>query len=329
MQAEGPQQQYSHSQPQYGEQPTSDHTLAYFLDRRFSVPTMPMFGMHGNQAASPTNDAEIHHQFPLDRRMSLPMYPQMSSMSDMLHQQQTNGNNPQGTPFDMYGQDVIDFNHLSPGKQPKHVTPSTFVNAFNELLFESGQKLMAPQYAEGSYPQQQQFFFNKDNSASSDLNNAPMAEEMPEFQAATQYNNEQYSSGEFSPVSPPHPSNKAVVPTVLDRIKQGDLGKNQKFKPTESQLGTLVGVFEKNPFPSAALRNHLAEMLDIQPKQVRFWFQNRRATYKINGVYVIKPKKSKSGAPVKGGKSDDPDLAPVSSENPYFFVDASRKTAAV
>ncbi|KAI8828200.1 hypothetical protein BJ741DRAFT_514677, partial [Chytriomyces cf. hyalinus JEL632] len=60
-------------------------------------------------------------------------------------------------------------------------------------------------------------------------------------------------------------------------MKQGETGaKAQKFKPTEAQLSTLVGVFEKNPFPSAALRSHLAELLQIQPKQVRFWFQNRR-----------------------------------------------------
>ncbi|KAI8612096.1 hypothetical protein BC830DRAFT_1040701, partial [Chytriomyces sp. MP71] len=51
--------------------------------------------------------------------------------------------------------------------------------------------------------------------------------------------------------------------------------KTAKFKPTEHQLLTLISVFEKNPFPSAALRNTLSEMLRVQPKQVRFWFQNR------------------------------------------------------
>ncbi|KAI8831051.1 hypothetical protein BJ741DRAFT_514354, partial [Chytriomyces cf. hyalinus JEL632] len=50
-----------------------------------------------------------------------------------------------------------------------------------------------------------------------------------------------------------------------------------KFKPTESQLALLVGLFEKNPFPSAALRSSLADTLGVQPKQIRFWFQNRRA----------------------------------------------------
>ncbi|TPX64510.1 hypothetical protein CcCBS67573_g08385 [Chytriomyces confervae] len=140
-----------------------------------------------------------------------------------------------------------------------------------------------------------------------------------------------------SPMTHMQPQN-SLTPTVLDLMKQGETGaKAQKFKPTEAQLSTLVGVFEKNPFPSAALRSHLAEVLQIQPKQVRFWFQNRRATYKINGVYVIKPKKAsarkssdacETPAPEHASVGEhEPDLAPVSSENPYFFVERARRNS--
>ncbi|KAI8831050.1 hypothetical protein BJ741DRAFT_618004 [Chytriomyces cf. hyalinus JEL632] len=102
-------------------------------------------------------------------------------------------------------------------------------------------------------------------------------------------------------------------------------GRPTKFKPTESQLSTLVAVFEKNPFPSAALRNSLAQRLSIQERQVRFWFQNRRATYKINGVHVLKPKKAKVGSDADELEAEAAHLEPITQENPYFYVEKGRR----
>ncbi|KAI8828211.1 homeobox domain-containing protein, partial [Chytriomyces cf. hyalinus JEL632] len=53
-----------------------------------------------------------------------------------------------------------------------------------------------------------------------------------------------------------------------------------RFKATEAELPILSAVFEKNPFPSAVLRQKLADRLGLESKQIQFWFQNRRATLK-------------------------------------------------
>ncbi|KAJ3381358.1 hypothetical protein HDU80_001852 [Chytriomyces hyalinus] len=104
-----------------------------------------------------------------------------------------------------------------------------------------------------------------------------------------------------------------------------------KFRPTESQLAMLASLFEKNPFPSATLRTSLADAMGVQPKQIRFWFQNRRATYKINGIHVLKPnavvgRKTGSVASISGGvKEEELDLEPVSDENPFFYVEKARR----
>ncbi|KAJ3062344.1 hypothetical protein HDU98_001781, partial [Podochytrium sp. JEL0797] len=95
-------------------------------------------------------------------------------------------------------------------------------------------------------------------------------------------------------------------------------GKKNRFKATEAELPILSAVFEKNPFPSAILRQKLADRLGLESKQIQFWFQNRRATLKINGIHVIKPKKTK--APSASFKAK-PDLSPLTDGNPYFYVE--------
>ncbi|KAJ3031971.1 UNVERIFIED_CONTAM: hypothetical protein HDU68_009072 [Siphonaria sp. JEL0065] len=44
-----------------------------------------------------------------------------------------------------------------------------------------------------------------------------------------------------------------------------------RFKPTEAELVLLVSIFNKNPFPSAALRQKLADKMGLDIKQVQFW----------------------------------------------------------
>ncbi|KAI8845721.1 hypothetical protein BJ741DRAFT_585632 [Chytriomyces cf. hyalinus JEL632] len=118
------------------------------------------------------------------------------------------------------------------------------------------------------------------------------------------------------------PAEPTAKPTA---IKPG------KFRPTESQLAMLASLFEKNPFPSATLRTSLADAMGVQPKQIRFWFQNRRATYKINGIHVLKPnavvgRKHGAVASIAGGvKEEELDLELVSNENPFFYVEKGRR----
>ncbi|TPX66516.1 hypothetical protein CcCBS67573_g07808 [Chytriomyces confervae] len=215
-------------------------------------------------------------------------------------------------------------------QQPQHQQPP---------LFDAKSSFLEPQKALSKHAQ---FAFPAPAlvpaATIAEAEESPTLEVVPH--ALLSFSNNEARSNPTSPESPVthmQPQN-SLTPTVLDLMKQGEAGaKAQKFKPTEAQLSTLVGVFEKNPFPSAALRSHLAEVLQIQPKQVRFWFQNRRATYKINGVYVIKPKKASARkssdaceAPAPEHTSvgeHEPDLAPVSSENPYFFVERARRNS--
>ncbi|KAJ3061933.1 hypothetical protein HDU99_005388, partial [Rhizoclosmatium hyalinum] len=86
----------------------------------------------------------------------------------------------------------------------------------------------------------------------------------------------------------------------------------------DNDLKCLMAVFEKNPFPSVSLRKKLAERLGLEQKQVQFWFQNRRATLKSNGILVIKPKVG-GGMPVSVERKAE--LVSLTGERGYFYVE--------
>ncbi|KAJ3391529.1 hypothetical protein HDU80_011019, partial [Chytriomyces hyalinus] len=85
-----------------------------------------------------------------------------------------------------------------------------------------------------------------------------------------------------------------------------------RFKPTEAELVMLTAIFQKNPFPSAALRQKLADKMGLDIKQ------NRRATMKISGIHVLKPKRGNSVSLNSDKKRAS--LSPLSSDSPYFYV---------
>ncbi|KAI7852927.1 homeobox domain-containing protein, partial [Circinella umbellata] len=51
-------------------------------------------------------------------------------------------------------------------------------------------------------------------------------------------------------------------------------------RTSKMQFRILETAFEENPKPSAAKRQALAEELDMTPRGVQIWFQNRRAKAK-------------------------------------------------
>lgn len=52
--------------------------------------------------------------------------------------------------------------------------------------------------------------------------------------------------------------------------------KNQKRqRATQDQLGTLEVEFNKNPTPTAAIRDRIAEDINMTERSVQIWFQNR------------------------------------------------------
>ncbi|KAI8828198.1 Homeodomain-like protein [Chytriomyces cf. hyalinus JEL632] len=108
--------------------------------------------------------------------------------------------------------------------------------------------------------------------------------------------NLQMSMGSFLPI----PQSLSAADTLKPMKKSasqssltGDQQRRQRpprFRPTEQQLAVLASIFEKNPFPSQTVRSKIAREMGLENKQVLFWFQNRRATLKNNGIHVIKPK---------------------------------------
>ncbi|KAJ3233379.1 hypothetical protein HDU81_002312 [Chytriomyces hyalinus] len=102
------------------------------------------------------------------------------------------------------------------------------------------------------------------------------------------------------------------------RHSVADSTRPARFKPTEAELVMLTAIFQKNPFPSAALRQKLADKMGLDIKQVQFWFQNRRATMKISGIHVLKPKRGNSVS--LNGDKKRASLSPLSSDSPYFYV---------
>lgn len=58
--------------------------------------------------------------------------------------------------------------------------------------------------------------------------------------------------------------------------------KNQKRqRATQDQLTTLEMEFNKNPTPTAAVRERIAEEINMTERSVQIWFQNRRAKIKL------------------------------------------------
>ncbi|KAJ3025241.1 UNVERIFIED_CONTAM: hypothetical protein HDU68_007333 [Siphonaria sp. JEL0065] len=68
-----------------------------------------------------------------------------------------------------------------------------------------------------------------------------------------------------SPVTSP-----ANLP-VARRNSVTETSRPARFKPTEAELVLLVAIFNKNSFPSATLRQKLAEKMGLDIKQIQFW----------------------------------------------------------
>ncbi|KAJ3197025.1 hypothetical protein HDU82_001572 [Entophlyctis luteolus] len=92
--------------------------------------------------------------------------------------------------------------------------------------------------------------------------------------------------------------------------------KPPRFKATEEELKFLMSVFETNPFPNAKMRQFISKKVGMSDKQVVVWFQNKRASCKVNGIVAVKPKKGDMATVVPGN------LVQVSTENPFFFTKA-------
>ncbi|KAI8610912.1 hypothetical protein BC830DRAFT_1143627 [Chytriomyces sp. MP71] len=129
-------------------------TLSYLLDRRFSLPEVPILPL--TMPSTPIQHWQPVRMPTMNRRMSLPasnfMY--QPSMSELLHGPSPLSTSTLNDPFSLYNQPNSsealmmlpgDFTTLpsstqsSPALQSRGATPISFESAFSELLFESSQ----------------------------------------------------------------------------------------------------------------------------------------------------------------------------------------------
>ncbi|KAI8623898.1 homeobox domain-containing protein [Xylariaceae sp. FL1651] len=83
-----------------------------------------------------------------------------------------------------------------------------------------------------------------------------------------------------SATSGPNPTNTSKRPPRKSTLTQQQ--KNQKRqRATQDQLTTLEVEFNKNPTPTATVRERIAEEINMTERSVQIWFQNRRAKIKL------------------------------------------------
>ena len=94
------------------------------------------------------------------------------------------------------------------------------------------------------------------------------------------------SSDETAPssLSPSTPSPRATPPTngIRRPARKSTLTQQQKNqkrqRATQDQLITLEVEFNKNPTPTAAVRERIAQDINMTERSVQIWFQNRYAS---------------------------------------------------
>ncbi|KAF9485939.1 hypothetical protein BDN70DRAFT_365134 [Pholiota conissans] len=69
---------------------------------------------------------------------------------------------------------------------------------------------------------------------------------------------------------------RAFYPYTPNEVKH-------RKRTTSAQLKVLEGIFKNDTKPNASLRTELALQLDMTPRGVQVWFQNRRAKEKVKG----------------------------------------------
>ncbi|KAI9336541.1 hypothetical protein BDR26DRAFT_864770 [Obelidium mucronatum] len=161
------------------------------------------------------------------------------------------------------------------------------------------------------------FFYSSDETSPIDWSNMP-AISPAHFATHNQYTTTDSSATISTTSRSCSPEESCVTTAIRSTTTTGNKTKKMRFRATKQELEYLLHVFESNPFPSASQRKIISEKLKLEPKQVLFWFQNRRATLKSNGIVAVKPKKTSSGGVSSPRK--DLMLEQLSPENPYFYV---------
>lgn len=73
-----------------------------------------------------------------------------------------------------------------------------------------------------------------------------------------------------------YPETEDIVTTADQQCSDAnDSKRRRRLLPHETRI--LLTVFEQNPRPNVAVRDRLAHVLNVSPRTIQIWFQNRRA----------------------------------------------------
>ncbi|KAL5343694.1 hypothetical protein BJX70DRAFT_119217 [Aspergillus crustosus] len=92
-----------------------------------------------------------------------------------------------------------------------------------------------------------------------------------------------------SPISTPSPSTSSATTATSTSARRPQRKStltqqqknNKRQRATQDQLVTLEVEFNKNPTPTAATRERIAQEINMTERSVQIWFQNRRAKIKM------------------------------------------------
>lgn len=111
-------------------------------------------------------------------------------------------------------------------------------------------------------------------------------------------------------------------------LQQGNDGKpkTKRTRATGEALAILKREFDVNPNPNAQNRKRISDMTNLPEKNVRIWFQNRRAKFRKSGRQ--NPRTSALDMNGIGSLSltVDFDRIPLNINNNYYFLDVSSLT---
>ena len=77
-------------------------------------------------------------------------------------------------------------------------------------------------------------------------------------------------------LSPVHEGENTTTTAPSLRASRRSRAKTKRKRASPSQLAVLNRVFNQTYFPSTELRNELGKQLDMNPRTVQIWFQNKR-----------------------------------------------------
>ncbi|SCU90562.1 LAMI_0E02630g1_1 [Lachancea mirantina] len=99
--------------------------------------------------------------------------------------------------------------------------------------------------------------------------------------------------------------------------------RSKRTRATGEALNVLKREFDENPNPNAQNRKRISELTGLPEKNVRIWFQNRRAKYRKSDKQTARPSATNMGAAGDMSPAVDFDRVPIGANHNYCFVDAN------